>query len=274
MNSPRRRPSKSNGLLLIALVIAFLAAMFDDRQGEPDSDSSTGSSGVSTPVTNPIEEALRPVAAAEPREGIVAAILVDTSGSMEDEVKDVDGARRPKIEIAQRAALDLVGQFENYARQHAEQTILLGIYEFSDRGRESSREVVKLGPPGAMDNVAVRSAISNMRPGGDTPIGDAMIQAKRAIDATGLSRRHLLVITDGENNIGYEPEEVTRIITGQGDQDRASIYFVAFDIAATKFNPVRDAGGLVLAASNETELKGTLDYLLTGKILAEQPEKR
>jgi hypothetical protein len=30
---------------------------------------------------------------------------------------------------------------------------------------------------------------------------------------------------------------------------------------------------LVLGASNESELKGTLDYLLTGKILAEQPER-
>jgi hypothetical protein len=275
MNSSNRRPRKSNGLLLIALVVAFLAAIFDDRERDRDTEPSNGASGVSTPVTNPIEEALRPAAAGQPpQEGIVAAILVDTSGSMEDEVKDVDGQMRPKIEIARRAALDLVRQFENYAREHAEQTILLGIYEFSDRGRESSREVVKLGPPGTMDNVAVRTAISNMRPGGDTPIGDAMIQAKRAIDATGLSKRHLLVITDGENNIGYEPEDVTRIITGQGDQDRASIYFVAFDIAATKFTPVRDAGGLVLAASNESELKGTLDYLLTGKILAEQPEKR
>ena len=29
-----------------------------------------------------------------------------------------------------------------------------------------------------------------------------------------------------------------------------------------------------MAASNETDLKGTLDYLLTGKILAEQPERK
>jgi hypothetical protein len=30
----------------------------------------------------------------------------------------------------------------------------------------------------------------------------------------------------------------------------------------------------VLAASNETDLKGTLDYVLSGKILAEQPAAR
>jgi hypothetical protein len=63
---------------------------------------------------------------------------------------------------------------------------------------------------------------------------------------------------------------VTRAITNQSENDRASIYFVAFDIASSKFDSVRDAGGSVLSASDETELRGTLDYLLTGKILAEQ----
>jgi len=112
----------------------------------------------------------------------------------------------------------------------------------------------------------------NMRAEGDTPIGDAMIKVKRDVDATGLSKRHILVITDGENTKGYSPADVTRAILSQAEKDRASIYFVAFDVAASTFNSVRDSGGLVLAASNETDLKGTLDYLLTGKILAEQHE--
>lgn len=268
VSAGRRRGS--NGLLFLALAIAFIAWLNDRRNSEPPSGGST----VSTPVTNPVEDALRPAVAAEPREGVVAAILVDTSGSMEDDVKDAAGVMRPKIEIAQRAALDLVNQFETYAREHSDQTIYLGVYEFSDRGRNCCREVVKLGPPGSLDDAAVRFAITNMRPDGDTPIGDAMITAKRDMDATGITKRHILVITDGENNRGYTPEDVTQVITTQAAESRASIYFVAFDIAASKFDAVKDAGGLVLAAGNEAELKGTLDYLLTGKILAEQPERR
>ena len=205
-------------------------------------------------------------------EGIAAAILIDTSGSMRERVRDADGASQQKIAIAQRAAMNLVDQFDNYAREHSDKPLLLGIYEFSYRGMSSCcRTVVKLGPP---DAGAARSAIMKMRADGDTPIGDAMIQAKRDVDRTGLSKRHILVITDGENTRGYSPEDVTRGISTQSDTDRASIYFVAFDVAASKFNSVRDAGGLVLAASNETDLKGTLDYLLTGKILAEQPDPR
>ncbi len=269
MSSPqRRRHRQGNG----ALLVIFLVALGASRTCAERSPSRS-SSRVSTPVRNPIEDVLKPDAGATYREGVAAAILIDTSGSMIEKVKDADGAMQPKIEIARRAALNLVQQFGAYAEEHPDKPLLLGVYEFSYRrsGGASSRAVAKIGPPNAE---AARSAILAMRPEGDTPIGDAMIMAKHDVDATGLSRRHILVLTDGENTRGYSPGDVTRAILSQSEKDRASIYFVAFDVAAAKFNSVRDAGGLVLAASNETDLKGTLDYLLTGKILAEQPEPR
>jgi nitric oxide reductase activation protein len=215
---------------------------------------------------------LQPKVPAELREGIAAAILIDTSGSMEQRVKDADGRPRPKIEIAQRAALDLVNQFETYAHEHAGQQIYVGIYEFSERRNQpAARQVIALGPP---DATAAKPALSKMIPRGDTPIGDAMVVAKRDLDATGFSKRHLVVITDGENNMGYSPVDVTEVISRQAEKDRASVYFVAFDIGTATFKAVRDYGGLVLAAANEPELKSTLDYLLTGKILVEQPVAR
>jgi von Willebrand factor type A domain len=251
--------------MLVILLAVFVAARSCDR---PKSRSS--STRVSTPVQNPIQDVLKPTQT-QYKPGVAAAILIDTSGSMKERVRDSDGAMRPKIDIAQRAALDIVNQFDAYAREHAGQEIQLGIYEFSDRGAVPvCRPVVKLGMP---NPDASRTAILKMSASGDTPIGDAMIVAKRALDSAGLSKRHILVITDGENTQGYSPADVTHVITDQSETDRASIYFVAFDVAAAKFNSVKDSGGLVLAASNETELKGTLDYLLTGKILAEQPER-
>jgi uncharacterized protein YegL len=264
--TPYRRQRTGNGVLAIALFIAIALA---ERSCDGQPPRSSRPMPISTPVANPIEDILHPDPAAQYRDGIAAAILVDTSGSMWEKVKDVNGAMLPKIEIAQRAALNLVDQFDKYAKEHSDQSILLGIYEFSDRGTGSScRTIIPLGQPNA---ASARSKIMQMRPDGDTPIGDAMIKAKREVDAAGLSKRHILVITDGENTKGYTPEDVTRVISNQTEKDRVSIYFVAFDVAASKFNAVRDSGGLVLAASNETDLKGTLDYLLTGKILAEQP---
>lgn len=51
-----------------------------------------------------------------------------------------------------------------------------------------------------------------------------------------------------------------------------AIYFIAFDVAAHQFDAIRDAGGMVLAAAGARDLQQALDYLLAGKILAEQPE--
>jgi hypothetical protein len=224
------------------------------------------------PVTNPIQDVLQQSSPAPSQEGIAAVILVDTSGSMGEPVPDVNGNRQPKIKIAQQAAMNLVSQFADYASAHPDQKISLGIYEFSQRPRlPSARPIVSLGPP---DPAAARAAIFRMVANGDTPIGDAMIIAMKNLDASGFSKKHILVITDGENTVGYSPANVTQIIAGKSDTARASVYFVAFDIAASRFNSVRDAGGLVLAASNETDLKGTLDYVLSGKILAEQPATR
>jgi hypothetical protein len=55
------------------------------------------------------------------------------------------------------------------------------------------------------------------------------------------------------------------------EAERPSVYFVAFDIAASRFDGVREGGGLVLEAANATELTRTLDFLLNGKILVEGP---
>jgi hypothetical protein len=258
----RRRHSQGNGILFVVLILGLLLGRQNNTPKTPPPTR------VSTPVQNPIEDVLRP-AVRQYKEGIAAAILIDTSGSMNLKVDDVDGSKRPKIDIARRAALDLVKQFDKYVRDHTDQQILLGIYEFSDRDRGPvCRQVIPLSTP---DPNAARDALSRMKADGGTPIGDAMIAAKKALDQGGLAKRHILVITDGENTQGYSPAEVTRVITSQSETDRASIYFVAFDVAAATFNSVRDSGGLVLAASNETDLQGSLNYLLTGKILAEQP---
>lgn len=51
--------------------------------------------------------------------------------------------------------------------------------------------------------------------------------------------------------------------------ERPSVYFVAFDVAASRFDAFRDEGGRVVAATNAQELNDALDFLLTGKTLIE-----
>ena len=244
-------------IVLLLVILSFKGCDRDDRRASNDERTD-----------KQIASALAPASAVEQREGLVAAILIDVSGSMNDPVAGLDGRSEPKIEIARRAARDLVEQFARYADDHKDEPVQLGVYEFSRRrGEPDCRPIIEMGPP---DRTRADAAIQRLNPEGGTPIGQAMITAKRALDDTGLSRRHLLLVTDGENTDGYAPERVAEGIAKRPAEERPSIYFVAFDVDANRFARVRDAGGLVLPASNAKELNDTLDSLLRGKILLEK----
>ena len=218
--------------------------------------------------TREIEQAIEPVKPAESREGLAAAIAIDVSGSMDDRVTGEDGRRARKIDVARRAARELVAQFAAYATEHQGEPVSLGIFEFSRRdNRPDCRPIIPMGPP---DLAQADAALARLDPEGGTPIGQAMVTAKLALDATGLSRRHLLIVSDGENTDGFAPADVAAAIAKRPEAEKPSIYFVAFDVDARRFNGVRDAGGLVLSAANAKELNDTLDMLLRGKILLEK----
>jgi hypothetical protein len=245
-----------------AIFVVVLACALATGCGRTSRNDSAGRSD------SRVDRQLAPERLVELREGLAAAILIDVSGSMKDSVAGLEDILEPKIQIAQRAARDLVQQFARYAEEHPEEPTLLGIYEFSQRrGMPDCREVVPMGVP---DPAVAASALSSLRPVGGTPIGNAMIAGKRALDATGLTRRHLLVITDGENTDGFQPGRVAAAIGRRPEAERPSIYFVAFDIEAGRFDAVRDAGGLVLGAADAPELNATLDTLLRGRILVER----
>jgi Mg-chelatase subunit ChlD len=215
-----------------------------------------------------IDDRVASAAPPEQREGLAAAIVIDVSGSMKDAVRGDDGRRERKIDIARRAATDLVEQFARYAEEHKDEPVLLGLYEFSERsGDDDTRPIVPMGAP---DRARAAAALSTLRADGGTPIGNAMIAAKAELDRTGVTRRHLLLVTDGENTDGFDPTKVAAAINRRPEAERPSIYFVAFDIEASRFQGVRDAGGLVLSAANARELNDTLDSLLRGKILIEK----
>ena len=250
------------GRVVAILLAAAVAIAGCKRDRHDESDRSR------TRTERRIDEQLGAAAPAAAREGLAAAIVIDVSGSMDDEVRGDDGRKEPKIDIARRAARDLVEQFARYADDHRDETVLLGLYEFSERsGQADCRPVIPMGPP---DRTQAERALRSMRARGGTPIGNAMIAAKRELDATGMSRRHLLVVTDGENTEGFDPEAVTAGINRRPEAERPSIYFVAFDIEARRFARVRDAGALVLGAADAPSLNSTLDSLLRGQILIEK----
>lgn len=273
------RPRDLVGLAVLVLVLIFVILSRsgeEQRRGQSQAPRPQTGPAFPTPASppiptaNPLKIALEAPADIERRPGVGVAVLVDVSGSMNQPVQGADGRMRLKIDVARRSVLGLLGQCATFAKANPERNVQVGVYEFSMRDRQAAcRAVIPIGP---LDLAAAQGAVGNMHPGGSTPIGNAIIQAKRDLDRTGLSRLHILTVTDGENNQGYDPADVVNAMMTLPEESRASVYFIAFDIGADRFKSISDAGGLVLAAANETELQQTLDYILTGKILAEQPQ--
>jgi hypothetical protein len=205
-------------------------------------------------------------------DGVALAIIYDTSGSMKDPVRDQSGGSTPKYLIANRALTAVTRQIQAFATNTAGTTprkIDAGLFVFQGQG---AREAVKLGPfdPAALENWATH--FSN--PSGNTPLGNALNTAGRAVLNSPLSRKHVLVITDGMNTAGPLPEAVLPRLKQLAEQKQTSlgVHFVAFDVNAKVFDPLKKLGATVVSAADEQQLNSQLGYILQRKILLEEEE--
>ena len=151
--------------------------------------------------------------------GAAVAILVDTSGSM---AKEAPGDSRPKFVVAQQALEAMLDATDAFIAKRPDFPIKIGLYSFS-----SSVHTVR--PILPYDRAALRAALTELpRPGGGTGIGDAMREARPDLYRAGVFRKYLLVVTDGDNTHGRDPEDVAREIWGKSE-GAVQVYFVAFD---------------------------------------------
>jgi len=198
---------------------------------------------------------------AEVEEGLGAAvaILVDTSGSMKE---PAPGDSRPKYVVAQQALEAMLDATDAFIARRPDFPIKIGVYSFSSGVRVQR-------PIQPYDRAAIRATLASLpRPGGGTAIGDAMRQARPDLYRAGVFRKYLLVVTDGQNTNGRNPEDVARDIWRRSEGG-VQTYFVAFDTSPEKFAFLKDAGGDVIGAGSGAELRSALDGIYQGKILAE-----
>jgi hypothetical protein len=209
---------------------------------------------------------------AKAEEGVAVAIIYDTSGSMKDPVKDLNGKPTPKYVIANRALEAIANQLETFATNGATgqaRKVEAGVFTFS---RNDAAEAVKFGP---LDPKAIHEFAQNFsQPAGSTPLGNALNTASRAVLNSSLSRKHILIITDGLNTAGPEPSAVMPRLKQKAESSGTtlSIHFVAFDVAAKAFDAVKKQGATVVAAADEKQLNSQLDFIMQRKILLEEEE--
>jgi hypothetical protein len=191
--------------------------------------------------------------------GAAVAILIDTSGSMRE---DAPGDSRPKHVVAREALEAMLDVTDSFVARRPDFPVKVGIYSFSS-GVWTRR------PIQPYDREDVRRALDSVpAPAGGTAIGDAMREARPDLYRAGMFRKYLLVVTDGENTAGRQPDRVARDIWRRSE-GAVQIYFVAFDTNPEAFAFLKDLGGDVIAAGNGDELRRALDEIYQGRILAE-----
>lgn len=215
-----------------------------------------------------------PAASAE-EEGIAVAIVYDTSGSMRQPVRAANGKLMAKYLIANRALSSIVDRIQTFATNSASgggpRKVQAGLIIFS--GHET-REAVRFGP---FDPAPFRTWLKNYAgPDSATPLGAAVDLASQKLLKSGLTRKHLVVVTDGMNTVG--PEPVTIIPKAKRDATRQntdiSFHFVALDVDAKVFDPLKKVGAMVVGASDEKQLNTQLEFIFEKKILLEDEEPK
>jgi hypothetical protein len=207
-------------------------------------------------------------------DGVALAIIYDTSGSMKDPVPDKSGNPAPKYRIANRALLTVTEQIRAFATNNSAGTprqIQTGLFVFQGDG---ARQAVRFGP---FDADALRAFAQNFsNPSGNTPLGNALAIAGHAVLSSPLSRKHVLIITDGMNTAGPTPAAVLPQLKQEAHTKgrSLSVHFVAFDVDAKVFSGVKKLGATVVGAADEKQLNSQLEFILQRKILLEDEEKK
>jgi Mg-chelatase subunit ChlD len=197
-------------------------------------------------------------------EGIAIVLLIDASGSMTDVVREPSGEEHSKINIAKRTAKRVLKNINEFRVKNPDADIRLAIYQFNNDA------VVPLIPIDSSTPTGAEGAIDNVTAEGNTPIGNAIAVAKQTINDSEMKSGNIIIISDGENTVGPEPEEAMRAMSLLPYEDRAHVYLVAFDMNASVFENVKKEGAMVSEAQNDTELQQTMDYILYKKILVEE----
>lgn len=214
----------------------------------------------------------RLVAAEE--DGVALAIIYDTSGSMQDPVPDRNGGSAPKYVIASRALAAVADHIQAFATNTAggaPRKVFAGVFTFKDNG---AREAVPFGP---FDAEAIKKWARNFsHPNGNTPLGNALNTAAQRVLSAPLTRKHVLIITDGMNTAGPEPAIIMPKVKQRAELKGTSlsVHFIAFDVDAKVFEPVKKLGATVVGAADEKQLNTQLEYILQRKILLEEEEPK
>jgi|GEM_PF-2798022 len=208
--------------------------------------------------------------------GISILIAIDVSGSMDD--PPMQSPSEKKYIIASRSLTEITNFLEDYYNKLAKNEgikMKIGLIRFSS-------DVDVLFDMSEMNNANfsrlrnITSNRNNFKPTYKTAIGKTLERGTEILAQSGTIFKSLIVITDGENTVGEEPEEVlTAIVNNLNNKntedfpvltDNILVSFVGFDIDTQIFANLKNIGARVTSAENEEELNTVLKNIFIADI--------
>jgi Ca-activated chloride channel family protein len=188
---------------------------------------------------------------------------LDTSGSM----AGMMGKKR-KIDISKDAMRVVFKQIDDYVRANPNKKVKVGICGFSSKP-------AMVRPLAPFDLKALGSAIEGLRPTSSTAIGDATKMALVELLKSNDETKAILVMTDGENNVGATPDKVVQAIKQNANNQHLAtagvdVFLIAFDVGGNLFKPVKDAGATVMESRDAASLQSIMTNLVE-EVLLEAP---
>lgn len=195
-------------------------------------------------------------AAADPA-GAAIAIIYDTSGSMAEPVANSKDVQEPKYRVAGTALESIAGKIDAFAKTHPVEATLITF--------QGTQVPLRKWEKAPFANWLAKFD----SPTGNTPLGEAIAAAGKALASSGLAKKHIVVITDGDSNGALRPEAALRGLKKLANPPQ--VYVVAFDVKSKVFDDLKNEGAVVLPASGKT-LDSGLRTLFSEKILLEDEE--
>lgn len=203
--------------------------------------------------------------------GISVAITVDVSGSMDNE--PMEGGKPKYVQATEslRSVLTYIGEL---AKKQPDLVINVAVSKFSN----DVKIVVPLTrvTESSIASILGVCTVQTFAPTGGTAIGRALNASCKTLAQSGTIMNSLIVISDGANTVGVEPEDVLLGMTSNNndayteDQDiytnNQLVSFIGFDVNYSTFEGFKKYGARVIAARDRVELESSLKAILEADI--------
>lgn len=149
-------------------------------------------------------------------------VVVDVSGSMDDQVPGTGTTKLGLVKAALMAALDQIGDADQ-----------VGLWSFSDQ----YQEVVPIGTVGSQ-RATLKKAVAGLAPGGGTllygTIGAGLAQMKKLLSPSYITA--MVVLTDGADNASGTNalEDLTKTELSQPAESSVRVFTIAYGVDANR----------------------------------------